>query len=148
MDEAKAALFCAEQAEQVRDGVLPFGRWTQLALCEADKQDEIVGDVAIFPEQDDSRADWVTVECGVTLKADLHGRGFGSLLSRALIPKILSFADAVTCSIDPRNKASMALAAKAGFVLQDVRKNSYLNKRTGEWCDDVRGVLIAEGRKS
>lgn len=132
---SEAAAFIARQAER------PFGEpdgWNQLAI-RLRGTGELVGDFGIhFPATTND-----PIEFGISLKPSQQGHGYAREVMRAGIE--LAFRSwgyrRLVASVDPRNKASMALCRVLGMRQEAHHVESYLFR--GEWVDDAVFALLA-----
>ena len=114
------------------------GAWYQvgIARCESDG---LIGDLGIHVSESEPRQ----AEIGITLAPAFQGRGLASEALRALFGYL--FLDLglhrVHGSVDPRNRASMALLARVGMRQEAHFVESYWCK--GEWTDDAVFALLA-----
>jgi RimJ/RimL family protein N-acetyltransferase len=105
----------------------------------------LIGDLGVHFMDYDSRQ----VEIGFTLAPDYQGRGYGTEAVSALIDYLLGplHKHRVFASVDPRNKASIALMNRIGMRQEAHFRESLWFK--GEWADDlVFAVLKSEWKES
>lgn len=139
--------FSEEQAERFVDGLSEDdpdtpGSWFQFAVAEA-AGGAHVGDVAAYVDADDPRQ----ARVGVTLAADVQGRGYGTEALTALLDYLLvdRSKHRVTADCDARNVASARLLARVGMRREAHHLRSSWSK--GEWTDEyVYAVLADEWR--
>lgn len=139
--------FSEEQAERFVDGLSEDdpdtpGSWFQFAVAEAAGRTH-VGDVAAYVDADDPRQ----ARVGVTLAADVQGRGYGTEALTALLDYLLvdRGKHRVTADCDARNVASARLLARVGMRREAHHLRSSWSK--GEWTDEyVYAVLADEWR--
>jgi len=127
----------------VRNISIPFnqnGSWYQLAVRSA-ATNELLGDLGVHFLDNDERQ----VEIGFTVAPPHQRRGVGTLAVTALLDYLFTELNKhrVFASVDPRNKASMALLRKVGMRQEAHFRQSLFWK--GEWVDDVVfGILRSE----
>jgi RimJ/RimL family protein N-acetyltransferase len=114
------------------------GTWRQFAIVLRSTGEQI-GDCGVHVPHDEPEQ----VMFGITLATAFQRRGYASEALRALLH--LAFGTLgkhrVYASIDPRNAASLALFARAGF-----RKEAHFIESLflmGEWVDDVVVAMLA-----
>jgi RimJ/RimL family protein N-acetyltransferase len=136
--------------EETRAFIEPFvsvepdtpGTWLALAITFREGG-RLIGDIGLrFPEKETWQA-----ELGISLDPKYHRVGYGSEAMRAVMGYAFDVLGKhrVYASIDPRNKASMALVERLGF-----RREAHfiLSIRwKGGWADDlIYGMLEEEWR--
>jgi RimJ/RimL family protein N-acetyltransferase len=136
-----------EEVRSFLEGLLDLepdtpGTWFQLAITLQDSG-LLIGDCGLhFPPGEPHQA-----EVGITLASDHQGQGYATeALSAVLDYLFLSLGKhRVFASVDPRNRASIALLERVGM-----RKEAHLRESVwcqGEWADDlVFAVLEREWR--
>lgn len=113
------------------------GTWFQMVIIRKDNG-ELIGDLGIhFPEEQP-----LHVELGITLSKHQHGQGFAAEALNEVISHLFLKLEKqkIVVSIDPRNRPSIKLFERLGFVQEAFyEKSLFLN---GEWADDlVMGVM-------
>ena len=80
---------------------------------------------------------WQLPEIGFILHPRVWGRGIAGEALRAVVPWIFGrhALPAITADVDPRNAASLALLARAGFRETGRAERTWLV--AGEWCDSI-----------
>lgn len=113
MTAGEAESFLVEHAGHA--GLVP-GTWQQLGIAEPET-DALIGDIGLCLSPDGS-----AIEFGISLRADMQGRGLGSDCMRGLIALLFlaTSVKAVVANSDIRNEACVAALEKAGMrqVLQ------------------------------
>jgi len=111
--------------------------WTQLGVVLRDTG-ELVGDVGVCGADRMSRQ----AQFGITIAPEFHRRGFAAEAVRTLFAFLLASQrkHRVSCSVDPRNTASMALMQSLGMRREAHHIESYLFR--DEWVDDVVFALL------
>lgn len=116
MSEEAASAFLRATANATH--LEPDG-WIQLAIAAADT-DEVIGDVGLYVSADLTRS-----EIGFTLARPYHGRGHASRAIElavqqafVVVPTVLE----VTAVTDERNRASVAVLRRTGFVQTGTRE--------------------------
>lgn len=129
----------------VRNASTPFnqkGSWYQLAVRSA-ATGELLGDLGVHFLAEDSQQ----VEIGFTIAPIYQRQGFGTLAVSALIDYLFMVLNKhrVFASVDPCNKASIALLTRVGMRQEAHFRQSLFWK--GEWVDDVVFGLLRSERK-
>lgn len=109
--------------------------WFQLAIVLKESY-ELIGDLGLhFLESE-------VVELGATIAKDHHGKGYATEALKAVIDYLFNQVgkQKIKASVDPRNKASIAMIEKLGFKKEAHYKKSFFLR--GEWVDDVIYGLI------
>ena len=111
-----------------------IGSWYQLAMI-LKESDTLIGDIGLhFLENNE-------VEIGITIAQEHQGKGYGSEGLKKIID--LLFMDwnkhQIKGSVDPRNKASIALLLKLGFQKEYFKPRAFFLR--GKWVDDLQMVL-------
>jgi len=108
------------------------GTWFQLAIRLRDDE-QLVGDVGVHFLSAESRH----VEIGFTVAPEWQGRGLGSEAITGLLGYLFDSLDKhrVVASVDPANRASIALLRKVGMREEGLFPKSLLIR--GEWVDDM-----------
>lgn len=114
-----------------------LGTWFQMVIILKDCGD-LIGDLGIhFPDEQP-----LHVELGITLSKHQQGQGFAAEALKEVISYLFLKLkkQKVVVSIDPRNKSSVKLFERLGFVQEALHEKSlFLN---GEWVDDlVMGLM-------
>lgn len=80
---------------------------------------------------------WQLPEIGFIFHPRVWGRGIAGEALRAVVPWIFGrhALPAITADVDPRNAASLALLARAGFRETGRAERTWLV--AGEWCDSI-----------
>jgi RimJ/RimL family protein N-acetyltransferase len=116
----------------------PFapGTWYQLGI--ALDGGDLIGDCGVHVLADEPRQ----AEIGITIAPAHQGRGYASAALRALLAVLFDELGKhrVYGSVDPRNRASIALLRRAGFRQEAHLRESLWFK--GEWADDVIFALL------
>lgn len=87
---------------------------------------------------------WRLPEVGYLLSPDHWGQGYASEALAAFIAHAFAYrTDHLTADVDPRNTASLALLARAGF--RETGRASRTWQVGDEWCDSVYLRLDREG---
>ncbi len=113
--------------------------WYQLAI-RLKNNSELIGDVGLhFLEEAPQQ-----VELGITISPTHQGSGYAKETIRALLDHLFCELKKhrVIGSVDPRNKASIALLESLGF-----RKEAHFQKSLwfkGEWVDDLIFAILKE----
>ncbi len=113
------------------------GTWCQLAV-RLRGSDDLVGDLGARTLADDPRQ----VEVGYTLAPKHQGKGFGTEAVAGLLGHLFGPLQKhrVFASVDPQNKASMALLERLGMRQEAHFRKSLWFK--GEWVDDVVFAIL------
>lgn len=113
------------------------GKWVQYGLY-LKESGELVGDCGIHVLDDDPRQ----VEIGITLTPDHQGNGLASEALQAVLGYLFHSLNKhrVFGSVDPRNKASIALLERVGMRQEAHFVQSYWFK--GEWADDMIYAIL------
>lgn len=113
--------------------------WFQLAVC-LRKGGELIGDCGLhFPLNESWQA-----EIGYTIAPRRQRRGYGLEAVRALLDYLFTGLSKhrVYASLDPRNRASVALLERLGMRREACFKASV--PEGGGWADDAVYALLAE----
>ena len=113
--------------------------WFQLAVC-LRKGGELIGDCGLhFPRDETWQA-----EIGYTIAPRRQRQGYGLEAVRALLDYLFTGLGKhrVYASLDPRNKASVALLERLGMRREACFMASV--PEDGEWADDAVYALLAE----
>ncbi len=79
---------------------------------------------------------WRWPEVGYLLSPDCWGKGYATEALTAFITfAFAGFTDHLTADVDPRNKASLDLLARAGFQVTGYGEKTW--HVADEWCDSV-----------
>lgn len=125
----------------VRQAAVPFGgagTWCQRAIRRRDSG-ELIGDLGIhFPPTNEG-----AVELGISLTPAQQGHGYAREAMAAAVDLVFSSLDyrRVVGSVDPRNRASVALLRALGFRQEAHHVESL--RVHGEWVDDAIYALLA-----
>lgn len=117
--------------------------WFQLVIIEK-ASGKIIGDLGIHFIGDVNQQ----CELGITISRKFHGRGFATEAMKAAINYLFIKLKKhrITGSVDPENKASIALLQRLDFRKEaHFKKSLYLN---GVWVDDVIYGLLNEEWKT
>lgn len=111
-----------------------IGSWHQLAIV-LKKTDKVIGDIGLhFLENNE-------VEIGITIAREHQGKGYATEGLTKIITHL--FKDwnklKIKGSVDPRNKASIALLLKLGFQKEHFQPKAFQVR--GQWVDDLQMVL-------
>jgi RimJ/RimL family protein N-acetyltransferase len=114
------------------------GAWCQLAVRRADSG-ELIGDIGTRPRRDDGSQ----VEIGVTIAPEHQRQGYAKDALAALLDHLFGNLGKrrVFASVDPRNRASIALLEGLGFRQEAHFRESLRFK--GEWVDDMVFAILA-----
>jgi len=121
---------------QERNADVP-GAWYQVGIALRASR-ELIGDCGIHPVEDDPRV----VELGITLSPSHRSRGYAGEALRALLEHLFTRLGKhrVFGSVDPRNRASMALFQRVGFRYEGHLVKSLWFKT--EWADEAIFALL------
>ena len=113
------------------------GSWYQLAIRQQEPS-VLIGDVGLHFLADSPRQ----VEIGITISPTHQGKGYATETINALLKHLFGKLDKhrVIGSVDPRNKASIALLETLGFRKEAHFKQSLWFK--GEWVDDLIYAIL------
>ena len=113
------------------------GTWFQLGIRLRDVG-PLVGDLGVHFPLDEPHQ----VEIGVTVARGHQGRGFGTEAVRGLLGHLFGPCQKhrVFASVDPRNRASMALLKRVGMRQEAHFRESLWFK--GEWVDDLVFAIL------
>ena len=113
------------------------GTWFQLGIRLRDVG-PLVGDLGVHFPPDEP----LQVEIGVTVARGHQGRGFGTEAVRGLLGHLFGPCQKhrVFASVDPRNRASMALLNGVGMRQEAHFRESLWFK--GEWVDDLVFAIL------
>lgn len=141
MSDPEAEAFLAAHATHA---ALVPGAWQQLGIADR-KGDALIGDIGLCLSPDES-----TIEFGISLRADMQGRGHGSECVRGLIPLLFltTSVEEVVAHTDVRNAACIATLKRAGMLQVSQRQAVYDGERCIELgfsakrkrCHAARGV--------
>lgn len=119
------------------------GRWYQLGIV-LRESNELVGDLGVRTPGDEPRQ----AEVGITLASAHQGLGIATEALSAVLVYLFDELGVhrVFASVDPRNKASIALLERVGM-----RREAHLSESLwfkGAWVDDVIYALLAREKGS
>ncbi len=137
--------YTGELAHQLIDGMDDLGgpvdgQWVQLAI---DVGGTLAGDLGVHLD-----AEARTATLGFTLDPAHQGLGYATEAAGGLIDRLFEQLDVhrVAATVDPGNLASARLLERLGFSYEGRGlKSAYVR---GEWVDDDRYAILAEGRRS
>ncbi len=115
------------------------GTWSQFGILEL-RTNKLVGDLGIHFIGSENRQ----IELGCTLNKLYHGKGYATEIMYAVISYLFSELNKhrIMASIDPANKASIALVERLGFRKEGRFIKSYFFK--GEYVDDIIYAILSE----
>ncbi len=125
------------------DKIDEYDTWFQLAIISKEKG-EMIGDIGIHFFD----VDRYQVEIGCTLAKNYHGKGIAIEALKAVIEYLFDnlYKQRITCSIDPKNRASIKMVERLGFRKEAHFKQSiYID---GEWYDDLVYAILKDEWKS
>jgi len=111
-----------------------IGTWYQMAII-LNESETLIGDLGLhFVENH-------VVEIGCTIANEYQGKGYATEALNHAIHYLFTDLNKrkITGSVDPRNKASIAMLQKLGFKLEAHHKKAFFLR--GEWVDDDIYVL-------
>jgi len=133
IDDAKS--FISKIAKNIDE----YDTWFQMAII-FKENGELIGDVGIHFFD----VDKYQVEIGCTLSKKNHGKGYASEALKAIIEYLFFnlYKQRITCSIDPKNQASVKMVERLGFRKEAHFKQSiYMD---GEWYDDLVYAILKD----
>ena len=116
------------------------GTWLGLAIT-LRETGKLIGDIGLrFPEKETYQ-----VELGVSLDPDYHGKGFASEAMLALLQYAFEVLGKhrVFASIDPINRASIALVERIG-MRREAHFRSSIWWKNREWVDDLIYAMLED----
>jgi len=113
------------------------GKWYQLGIYDRNNG-ELVGDCGIHVQQENNHQ----AEIGITLRKEFHGKGLATEALKAILDYLFNTMNKhrVFGSVDPRNKASIALLERVGMRHEAHFVESLWFKDA--WVDDVIYAIL------
>lgn len=108
--------------------------WHQVAIV-LKESDELIGDLGIHFLKNQE------VELGITIAKQHQGKGYATEGLKEVIDSLFTNwnKEKMNGSVDPRNKASIAMLLKLGFQKEQFQAKAF--QLRGEWVDDLVMVL-------
>ena len=117
------------------------GKWVQTGI-EWKENNKLVGDFALKPEKHEPR----TVEIGVTLNLDYHGKGIAIETFKKVFDYLFNETEThrIFGILDVENVGSLRLMENLNFRREAHFKKSYWDKGFNEWRDEFLYALLKE----
>lgn len=107
-----------------------IGSWYQMAIV-LRESGQLIGDIGLhFLENEE-------LEIGITIAQEHQGKGFATEALKSIIENLFTHwnKQKIKASVDPRNKASIAMLLKLGFSKEAFHAKAFQIR--GEWVDDL-----------